>query len=218
MRRLFALIIALVLLVSGVGPAAAEGPDLIVVQPQDGATIRGSTVEVTFQIREFTIVPSTIPLAEAGKHPEANRPGEGHIHLMLDLQPVVVWERTDPYRFTNVPPGAHQLMIEMVNNDHSALAPPVVRRLQIQTTLAPSATGSAAGTGPLPRTGQAGDLLTALAVLLVVGVFLIALGVIWTLQGVGILGGSVMSGVTLWAIIGPLVAVGGAALLWRARR
>ncbi|HVK44254.1 MAG TPA: hypothetical protein VM429_05060 [Micropruina sp.] len=55
-------------------------------------------------------------------------------------------------------------------------------------------------------------------VLLVVGVFMIALGVIWTLQGVGILGGSVMSGVTLWAIIGPLVAVGGAALLWRARR
>jgi hypothetical protein len=176
MRRLFALIIALVLLASGAGPAAAQGPDLIVVQPQDGATIRGSTVDVAFQIREFTIVPSTVPLAEAGKHPEANRPGEGHIHLMLDLQPVVVWERTDPYRFTNVPPGTHQLMIEMVNNDHSSLVPPVVRRLQIQTTLAPSATGSAAGAGPLPRTGQAVDLLPALAVLLVVGVAVTACG------------------------------------------
>jgi hypothetical protein len=43
------------------------------------------------------------------------------------------------------------------------------------------------------------------------GAVLILLGVIWTLQGLGYIGGSVMSGVTLWAIIGPIVALAGLA-------
>ncbi len=34
-------------------------------------------------------------------------------------------------------------------------------------------------------------------------------GVVWTLQGLDVLGGSAMSGVTLWAVVGPLVAVVG---------
>ena len=55
-------------------------------------------------------------------------------------------------------------------------------------------------------------------VLLVVGVILFVVGAIWTLQGVGVLGGSVMSGVTLWAIIGPIVALGGLALVLLSRR
>lgn len=54
--------------------------------------------------------------------------------------------------------------------------------------------------------------------LLIVGLILIAAGVVWTLQGLGILGGSVMSGVTLWAFIGPAVAVLGGYLALRARR
>lgn len=53
---------------------------------------------------------------------------------------------------------------------------------------------------------------------LVGGLLLVAAGVVWTLQGLGILGGSVMSGVTLWAIIGPVVAVAGVYLVMRARR
>lgn len=55
-------------------------------------------------------------------------------------------------------------------------------------------------------------------VLLVGGLILLLVGVLWTLQGLGLVGGSVMSGVTLWAIVGPVVAVVGAYLLWRARR
>lgn len=46
----------------------------------------------------------------------------------------------------------------------------------------------------------------------IVGVLLVLVGVLWLLQGLGYVGGSVMSGVTLWAIIGPVVAVAGAAL------
>ena len=55
-------------------------------------------------------------------------------------------------------------------------------------------------------------------VLLVVGALLIAMGALWTLQGIGVVGGSVMSGVTMWAIIGPVVAVVGAILVILGRR
>ena len=44
-------------------------------------------------------------------------------------------------------------------------------------------------------------------IFLVLGVLLILVGGLWTLQGLGIVGGSVMSGVTMWAIIGPVVLI-----------
>ncbi|SFE58334.1 hypothetical protein SAMN04487819_11752 [Actinopolyspora alba] len=44
-----------------------------------------------------------------------------------------------------------------------------------------------------------------------VGALLLVLGVIWTLQGVGVLGGSPMTGVTLWAVLGPITALIGLA-------
>jgi hypothetical protein len=50
-------------------------------------------------------------------------------------------------------------------------------------------------------------------VVLVGAGFLLALaGVVFTLQGVGILGGSVMSGVTFWAVAGPVMVLAGVAL------
>lgn len=51
-----------------------------------------------------------------------------------------------------------------------------------------------------------------------IGVLLMVLGAIWTLQGLDVLGGSSMSGVTLWAVIGPVVAVLGLTLALSARR
>jgi hypothetical protein len=55
--------------------------------------------------------------------------------------------------------------------------------------------------------------LIALGGLLVLG------GVIWTLQGLGVLGHSADSGITVWAILGPVIALGGLALLlWPGRR
>ena len=44
---------------------------------------------------------------------------------------------------------------------------------------------------------------------LVPGVILALLGIVWTLQGLNVLGGSAMSGSPLWATIGPnVLAVG----------
>ncbi len=52
----------------------------------------------------------------------------------------------------------------------------------------------------------------------VAGVLLVLLGGLWTLQGVGVLGGSFMTGSRLWLVIGLVVLVAGAALLLRRRR
>jgi hypothetical protein len=54
--------------------------------------------------------------------------------------------------------------------------------------------------------------------LLILGGLLIAVGAVWTLQGLGYLPGSVMSGVTLWAIVGPIVALVGVVLIVRVAR
>ena len=44
------------------------------------------------------------------------------------------------------------------------------------------------------------------------GILLVLVGVLWTLQGLNVLGGSVMSGKTMWAVIGPIVALLGLVL------
>jgi hypothetical protein len=49
-------------------------------------------------------------------------------------------------------------------------------------------------------------------VLVSVGFLLMLAGVVFTLQGVGVLGGSVMSGVTFWAVAGPVIALAGLVL------
>jgi hypothetical protein len=58
--------------------------------------------------------------------------------------------------------------------------------------------------------------------LIVIGVLITVAGIVFTLQGLDLLGGSVMSGVTFWAVVGPLIALAGiglaaAGLLYRRR-
>lgn len=53
------------------------------------------------------------------------------------------------------------------------------------------------------------------------GVLAILVGIVWTLQGLNILGGSVMSGQTMFVVIGPIVGIVGVVLVVvgaRARR
>ncbi len=50
------------------------------------------------------------------------------------------------------------------------------------------------------------------------GGLLVLVGAVWTAQGLGYLTGSPMTGVTLWAVVGPLVALGGIWLLVRGGR
>jgi hypothetical protein len=45
-----------------------------------------------------------------------------------------------------------------------------------------------------------------------VGGLMTLAGVIFALQGAGVLGGSSMSGVTFWAVLGPVIALAGLAI------
>lgn len=58
-------------------------------------------------------------------------------------------------------------------------------------------------------------------VLVVAGAAAVLAGLVWTVQGLGYVGGSFMSGARLWAVVGPLVVVAGVMLIGfglRARR
>ena len=52
----------------------------------------------------------------------------------------------------------------------------------------------------------------------VVGAVLAIAGVVFTLQGLGFLHGSSMTGVTAWAILGPVIALAGLGLVGYGRR
>lgn len=47
---------------------------------------------------------------------------------------------------------------------------------------------------------------------LIPGVLLLVVGLIWVLQGAGVIGGSIMSGQRVWLVIGVVVAVVGLGL------
>ncbi|MDR6971252.1 vacuolar-type H+-ATPase subunit I/STV1 [Leifsonia shinshuensis] len=49
--------------------------------------------------------------------------------------------------------------------------------------------------------------------LVVVGIVLVLIGLLWTLQGLNVLGGSVMSGSPVWGTIGPIVLIVGVVLI-----
>ena len=60
--------------------------------------------------------------------------------------------------------------------------------------------------------------ITMRIVLVGAGLLITLAGVIFTLQGVGVIGGSFMSGTTTWAVAGPVIALAGLALVILALR
>ncbi len=56
---------------------------------------------------------------------------------------------------------------------------------------------------------------------LTLGLLAVVVGAVWTLQGLGYVGGSVMTGGTVWIVLGPILGLAGLVLLGlglRARR
>ena len=51
------------------------------------------------------------------------------------------------------------------------------------------------------------------ALLVALGVVMVLAGAVWTVQGLGYLKGSPMTGQTIWAVLGPILAGFGVALL-----
>ncbi len=58
------------------------------------------------------------------------------------------------------------------------------------------------------------------AVVIVIGALVALFGLLFTLQGIGVVGGSPMSNTTTWSVLGPIIAVVGIAIAyfgWRRR-
>ena len=49
--------------------------------------------------------------------------------------------------------------------------------------------------------------------LILIGALIALTGAVWTLQGLGYINGSFMTGATVWAIIGPVVLLAGLAIV-----
>ncbi|QOC94823.1 hypothetical protein D0Q02_08460 [Micromonospora craniellae] len=49
---------------------------------------------------------------------------------------------------------------------------------------------------------------------LTIGLLAVVIGAIWTVQGLGYVEDSLMTGQRLWAVLGPLLALVGVVLLW----
>jgi outer membrane protein assembly factor BamB len=137
-------------------PGAA--PQVGIATPAANATVEGSTVVVTAWVKNFDL---------ADNLGQAKVAGQGHLHYFMDVQapttpgqPAVTTPGTyvpTPYAYTvwrNVSTGIHTFSVELVNNDHTTLNPPVVDSVTVNVVpLPPGATPE-----PTPVLSQQGAL------------------------------------------------------------
>jgi photosystem II stability/assembly factor-like uncharacterized protein len=120
----------------------AAAPTLSIIVPKDGAVLSGGDVTVSVNVNNFKLV---------DKLGQANLPGEGHIHYFLDVTPPTVPDKpaataagtfvataATSHTWSNLAPGNHSLSVELVNNDHTPLSPPVVATVNINVKSHPS--------------------------------------------------------------------------------
>ncbi|MFN8458076.1 MAG: hypothetical protein U0401_26065 [Anaerolineae bacterium] len=126
------IIMGVVLLAVRLQSVAAADPIRIQVSPQNGAIIEGTTVTATISADGIILSPATDD-PRSTIIARNNQLSAGVIKLWLDLWPVVVVRDDNAYTFTNVPPGQHQLKVELVNQDLVPLSPPVVENIRFET-------------------------------------------------------------------------------------
>ncbi len=122
----------------------ATAPAITLVTPSDKASLAAGDITVTAEATNIKLVD------KLGKVKAA---GEGHLHYFLDAdaptaqgQPAVTAPGTyaataaSTYTWKNVLPGPHTLSVELVNNDHTPLNPPVIQKISINTDTNPGLT------------------------------------------------------------------------------
>ncbi|MFW6150969.1 MAG: plastocyanin/azurin family copper-binding protein [Chloroflexota bacterium] len=125
------------------------GPSVEIASPQPGASPETNQVTVEIEVSNFSVVD------KLGEEPVA---GEGHVHFYMDVEiptspgePAVTGEGTyavsteNSHTWTDVSPGQHTFSVQLVNNNHSPLEPPVVDSVQV-TVEEPAVSPPPAGT------------------------------------------------------------------------
>ena len=110
---------------ANVTPAAEA--NVTITSPEEGASVAAGNVTVSVNLTNFTLVEPT---------GQPNAPGEGHLHYYLDAvvptnasAPAIpetggyVISTNTSYTWENVTAGAHNLSVQVVNNDHTPIIP-----------------------------------------------------------------------------------------------
>jgi hypothetical protein len=113
-----------------------DSPRVDITSLDDGDTLDAGDIEVVVDVEGFDVV---------DKLGEPARAGEGHVHFYMDVdrvpttpgQPAVTQqgtyhaEATTTHTWKDVPPGKHTFAVQLVNNDHTPLSPPVVQTVEV---------------------------------------------------------------------------------------
>jgi len=147
------------------GPASIVGfklgstkPAVKITSPLDGDKLAAGDLTVIAEVTNFNIV---------DKQGQANVAGQGHLHFYLDVdapttqgQPAIpasgTWVHVSDnnYTFAKVAPGAHTISIELVNNDHTPLNPPVVQKITVTVDTNPRLKIVTPVNGAIKKTGS----------------------------------------------------------------
>jgi len=153
-------VLAVVVLASATVAGCGESADrsVKIVEPAEGATLNAGDIKVAVEVKKFDIV---------DKIDQQAKDGEGHVHYYLDVgeiptkdgEPAVTRQgtyhaqATKEYVWPNVSAGEHTFAVQLANNDHTPLRPPVIAQVTVTvkaaggaTTPARSPTGSPGGT------------------------------------------------------------------------
>ncbi len=137
----------------------STSPGVTIVKPEDGSSASAGNLTVSVAVSNFNLV---------DKLGKTNVQGEGHLHYYLDVaaptsagKPAIpqegsIWAATadTTHTFSNVSPGTHTISVELVNNDHTPLSPPVVETVTITTDKNPRIAVSSPSNGKIVRTGN----------------------------------------------------------------
>lgn len=116
--------------------AGVEGaPQIKIVEPEEGAILAPSDVSVSVEVQDFDLV---------AKYGQPSAPGEGHINYFMDVWPpteagklavtapgTYIATANKSFIWKKVSVGAHSFSVELVNNDHTSLKPPVVNSVNV---------------------------------------------------------------------------------------
>jgi hypothetical protein len=144
-------------------PAQAGGtmPGLAITSPADGAILPAGSITVSVRVTNFKLVP------EYGQPYVA---GEGHLHYYLSvgvpepggsssvIAPVTYAATTETsYTWQDVPAGTYTFTVELANNDHSPMVPPVIRSVTVTVT------GQVPSTAEVTTPGEGSDARSCIA-------------------------------------------------------
>ena len=136
----------------------ATSPEVKFVSPKGEDKLPAGDLSINVEVTNFNIV---------DKQGQAAVAGEGHLHYYLDVdapttqgQPAIpasgTWthEVSTTYTFKDVAPGTHTISVQLVNNDHTPLNPPVVQKITVTLDTNARIKISTPANGAIKKTGS----------------------------------------------------------------